>query len=296
MACYRPIRGYRRADGTLAMAEGKSGSVGAQEVPCGQCVGCRLERSRQWAMRCLHESQMHKENSFITLTYNDDCLPVGNTLVYRDYQLFMKRLRKRFSGKNIRFYMCGEYGEQTARPHYHSILFGCDFPDKKRQRKSSDGSYLFTSDILSELWPLGNSLIGSVTFESAAYVARYCMAKVTGDLASDHCKSVNIYTGECLDRVPEFNHMSLKPGIGATWFEKYRGDVFPRNYVVVNGKKVKPPKYYDKIFEKACPIDAEVFKYERSLDVNPADNTLDRLAVREQVTLARSSQLIRPME
>lgn len=285
VACFKPIRGYRRADGTVAFLERGANFVGHIEVPCGQCVGCRLERSRQWAMRCMHEASLHESNSFITLTYDPSYLPAGCNLVYRDYQLFMKRLRKRLDVP-VRFYMCGEYGELNARPHFHSILFGCDFPNRRRYRKNVNGDYLYTSDVLSEVWPFGLAVFGDVTFQSCAYVARYCMAKVTGSLADEHYKG----------REPEFNHMSLKPGIGAAWYEKYMSDVYPRNYVVVNGVKVKPPKYYDRKYKALDAATFDVLQYDRSLDVRPEDSTVERLEVREKVALARAKLYKRSLE
>lgn len=283
VACFHPISGYRCRDGTVRFYE--KGDVQPVEVPCGQCVGCRLERSRQWAMRCVHEASLHESNSFITLTYDDSTIPASGSLVYRDYQLFMKRLRKRLDVP-VRFYMCGEYGELTARPHYHSILFGCDFPDKKKYKKSVDGGYLYTSEVLSDVWPYGLAVFGGVTFRSAAYVARYCMAKVTGSKAEEY------YNG----REPEFNQMSLKPGIGALWYEKFISDVYPRNYVVVNGVKVKPPKYYDKKYKVLDEETMYALQCDRALDVRSEDCTIERLAVREKVAIARTNLYKRGLE
>lgn len=292
MACFKPISGYRCRDGTVRFYDKNDGDP--IEVPCGQCVGCRLERSRQWAVRCMHEAQMHKEKTFVTFTYDDDYLPIGGSLRYRDYQLFMMRLIKKFGP--VRFYMCGEYGAQTFRPHYHSILFGVDFSDKVRYRKGSDGTWLYDSAVLKKLWPWGDTCFGDVTFQSAAYVSRYCMAKVTGSAAAEHYKSVDLYTGEALDRVPEFNRMSLKPGIGAEWFEKFKKDVYPRNYVVINGVKCKPPKYYDKLFDKLDSATMDVLKFDRSLDIRHEDCTIERLKVREICAEARANLLLRPVE
>lgn len=291
VACFGPISGYRRKDGTVAFAE-FPGTVSV-EVPCGRCVGCRLERSRQWAIRCVHEAKMHDENAFVTLTYDDSNLPPGSSLRYRDFQLFMKRLRKEFSGKLIRFYMCGEYGEQTMRPHYHVLLFGIQFPDCKKFSTET-----FTSEILSRLWPYGHALTGNVTYQSASYVARYCMKKVTGQAAVEYYKSVNLETGEIFDRVPEFNKMSLKPGIGMPWLSKYLLDVYPKGTVVVNGKRVKPPKFYDKKMKK---LDDYVYDEIVSSRLHEAykradDNTLDRLEVRMKVAQARLSLYKRDLE
>jgi hypothetical protein len=120
----------RMVDGSVKfVSRNKKGVDGTLELPCGQCIGCRLERSRQWAMRCLHESSLYDRNAFVTLTYDDEHLPPGGSLNYPDFQRFMKRLRKN-SKSPIRFYMGGEYGESTLRPHFHVCLFGYDFPDK----------------------------------------------------------------------------------------------------------------------------------------------------------------------
>jgi hypothetical protein len=264
-------------------------------LPCGQCIGCRLERSRQWAIRCMHEAQMHTENSFITLTYNDKHLPSDKSLVYRDFQLFVKRLRKRYPGRKIRYYMAGEYGENFGRPHFHACLFGIDFDDKKLWKRTSAGSNLYTSKNLEILWPFGYSSIGDVTFESAAYVARYIMKKVTGKNAQEHYTETDPETGEITTRTPEFTKMSLKPGIGYEWYKQYTSDVYPHDYVVVRGKKVKPPKYYDKNYKIQYPYEFDELLYirQQSATLNNADNTPERLAVKEQVTKAKLQQLKR---
>lgn len=284
MPCYGPLAAYKPPEGPIWFGLPRPGDQPI-ELSCGQCIGCRLERSRQWAIRCLHESQMHEFSSFITLTYSDEFLPENHSLVYRDYQLFMKRLRKRFGA--VRFFMCGEYGEQYSRPHYHACLFGCFFDDRVEYKMLDSGSKLYTSAILSELWPYGFSSIGDVTFESAAYVARYCVKKITGPRADEHYKYVSP-DGEVWRREAEFVHMSLKPGIGATWFAKYSGEVFPRDEVIVRGMRMKPPKYYDNLLEKKDLDSFEFLEFERynkSL-LLAADATPARLRVREQVARA----------
>lgn len=269
---------------------------GSLELPCGQCIGCRLERSRQWAMRCMHEASLHESNSFITLTYDESNLPPGGSLTYRDFQLFMKRLRK-VAGK-VTFYVGGEYGEALARPHFHACIFGYDFPDKVYLKKASDGSKLYTSALLSKLWPSGMSCIGAVTFASAAYIARYCVQKVNGDAAKAHYERLTD-DGEIISLQPEFNHMSLKPAIGKRWLDKFQSDVYPRDYVVVNGVKTKPPKYYDTIFQKENPGVFSDLVSQRELDMSSLrlDDHLEfwpeRMAVKETVQLARSSMLKR---
>lgn len=237
----------------------------------------------------MHEAQLHQENAFLTLTYDEAHLPPGRSLYYRHYQLFQKRLRRANPKKKIRFYMCGEYGEQFDRPHYHSCLFGHDFPDKVYHAKTGSGSKIYTSAQLSALWPHGFSSIGSVNFESAAYVARYITKKITGDLAPSHYRYIDAETGETTERTPEFNHMSLKPGIGANWLKKYRSDVYPSGEVVMNGRTMRAPRYYDRDYKNHDQLAYEQLQYGRHLETiaHAADNTYDRLKAKEIVTTAR---------
>lgn len=307
MACYSPLTGYRTADGSVVFSELRRYDIVHQlQINCGQCIGCRLERSRQWAMRCMHEASLYSTNCFVTLTYDDVHLPCDGGLRYRDFQLFMKRLRKRF-GKEIRFYMCGEYGPLHGRPHYHACLFNHDFPDREFWSKTPSGSLLFVSKELEKLWPFGFSSVGDVTFESAAYVARYIMKKITGDLAKVAYSHTDPETGEIISVEPEFNGMSLRPGIGAPWLEKFSSDVYPRDYVVVRGKKMRPPKYYDKLIEKSLAwlsefheihASHEMLKDGRVLEGRKhfEDSTPERLLVRAQVAKARLNQFSRKVE
>lgn len=296
MPCYHPLSAYQCADGSIVFYESKRyDTVKSLSLPCGQCVGCRLERSRQWAIRCMHEAQMHTQNCFITLTYDDAHIPSDRSLHYRDFQLFIKRLRKRYPGRRIRYYMAGEYGENFGRPHWHACIFGLDFDDKKLWKRTSSNSLLYRSENLELLWPFGYSSIGDVTFESAAYVARYIMKKVTGKNAAQHYQEIDPDTGEITNRTPEFTKMSLKPGIGYEWYKQYTSDVYPHDYVVVRGKKVKPPKYYDKKYKIDNPFEFDELLYirEKSAKLNHADNTPERLLVKEQVTKAKLQKLKR---
>lgn len=254
------------------------------EVPCGQCIGCRLERSRQWAIRCMHEASLHEENCFITLTYNPENLPEDGSLHVEAFQKFMKRLRKEYAPKKIRFFHCGEYGDKMGRPHYHACLFGIDFPDKKSHNTRQ--GIVQSSDTLARLWPFGFNVVGDVTFESAAYVARYITKKVTGEKALEHYTDIDYTTGEVLaERKPEYVTMSRRPGIAHGWFEKYKGDVFPSDNIIVRGKEMKPPKYYDRQYEI---IDEEAMKKIKGQRVAKAvqfkeNNTERRLRIREEV-------------
>lgn len=297
MPCYHPISAWqllnvKTANGkpTISFknpyAKPSAFRVGIQ-VPCGQCIGCRLERSRQWAMRCVHEAYGHDDNAFITLTYAPEHVPPDGSLIKNHFQKFMKRLRKAISPKLVRFFHCGEYGENNKRPHYHACLFGYDFPDKILYT-IRDECRLYRSPMLEKLWPFGFATVGDVTFESAAYVARYITKKITGDLAEKH------YQG----RQPEYTTMSRRPGIGKLWYENFKGDVFPCDNVVIRGKVMKPPRYYDKQLELS---DVQLFakiKIDRKAKAlqNAADNTTARLAVKETCKLAQFQQLKRGLE
>lgn len=302
MPCFRPLKGWRankpnpNGKYSIVFKRKKGWSDFPVTVPCGQCIGCRLERSRQWAIRCAHEASLYEHNCFITLTFDDNHLPDNFSLDVAIFQKFMKRLRKRF-GDGIRFYHCGEYGETFGRPHYHACLFNFDFSDKKLWKVSNNNN-LYISQSLSELWPFGYSIIGDVTFQSAAYVARYIMKKITGEQANEHYEWVNPETGEIFNRKPEYTTMSRRPGIGKAWLDKFASDVYPYDFVVLNGSKMKPPKYYDRQFEIEYPDD---FKKVRRKRVNVSEtiidnNTPERLMCREQVQLARLKNLPRNLD
>lgn len=297
MPCYHPLTAYQTADNAVFFSERKrNNTVRTLQLPCGQCIGCRLERSRQWAIRCLNEKQLHKHNAYVTLTYKDETIPENGTLRYRDYQLFMKRLVKHFRPHKIRFYMCGEYGTQTNRPHYHAILFNVRFEDQQLHSENVQGNRLYSSPTLDRIWQLGHGLIGEVTFESAAYVARYITTKITGQLAESHYERLTL-DGEIIRLEPEFNHMSLKPGIGKRWLERYYSDVYPTGQMVVNGTKVRPPRYYDKLFKKLDEENYDEMTFRRHIETqaHAADNTPARLHVKEQVLRARTKTLKRSL-
>ena len=220
---------------------------------------------------------MYEDNCFITLTYDNKNLPKNKSLDLQHFQLFMKRLRKKF-GIGIRFFHCGEYGALTQRPHYHACIFNFDFQDKILWKVKNDNR-LYTSQILNTLWPYGYCTTGEVTFDSAAYVARYIMKKITGELAEDH------YNG----RKPEYVTMSRRPGIGSTWLTKFHQEVYPSDFIIINGKKVKPPKYYDRNLEVAEPEAFHRIKglRLRATKANAEDQTDRRLKTREIVKNAQ---------
>ncbi|AXL14507.1 replication initiator protein [Microviridae sp.] len=201
-------------------------------LPCGKCEGCLKKRLDMWALRCMHESNFHDENCFITLTYDDDCLPKDGSLDHSHFQKFMKRLRKRFTDKKIRYFMCGEYGAESLRPHFHALLFGVDFHDKT-EFTSSGNVINYISPTLSDLWPFGFHLIGNLHYGTARYVAKYSL-KALGQLGYDY---------DVLNIRPEYLKMST--GIGRSHAIKFSNEIGVHDNLIVNGFKNPVPRYYE---------------------------------------------------
>lgn len=250
----------------------------------------------------MHEAQMHPENSFVTLTFDDEHIPANYSVSVRDVQLFNKRLRKSLPQK-IRFFACGEYGDLTLRPHYHLLIFNHSFPDRKLHAVR-DGNRYYKSDALNALWPYGQlNEVTDVTYKSAAYVARYNLKKVNGDRADDHYTRVSPIDGNVYRVAPEFLIMSRRPGIGSTWFDKFGNDAFPSDFLIFEGRKHKPPKFYlDRLPEGHALVPTrEVTQHKiKRARVSHArkhrsDSTRERLAVREAVQQARLSRLKRQL-
>lgn len=323
MTCYHPMNAYKsltkRSNNGKAYITFRLSDAGLRyeniKLPCGKCIGCRLRKSKEWALRCVHEASLFKNNCFITLTFNDKHLNPAGSLVKSDYQKFMKRLRKKYHGIEsvrqsnnnvsypIRYFHCGEYGSKLSRPHHHACLFNFDFDDKILW-DTREGVKLYRSAKLEELWPFGFSTIGDVTWDSAAYVARYVTKKITGEMAAQYyLRGVDYETGEIdVDQwyyiEPEYITMSRRPGIGKRWYEQFKTDVYPKDYVTHHGKKFKSPAYYDKLFDVDYPEAMEVVK-ERRINraaADAANNTPRRLVAREECQKAKAKRLVRRFE
>ncbi len=243
-------------------------------IPCAQCYGCKLDKANQWAIRCIHEAQMHDDNCFVTLTYNEENLPREKngtpTLRPKDFTNFMKKLRKRRDGK-ISYFQCGEYGE-LRRPHHHALLFNVGFGDRTLWRKSGDYD-LYRSEELEELWKFGHSEIGTATLESAGYIARYTLEK----------------DKEKEGRKKQYLTMSRRPGIGATWLKKYISDVYPTDQVINNnGKELRPPRYYDQQLEKENEKLYKKIKIQRIKKLTEEQKSGRRNLARETILRAKS--------
>lgn len=297
MKCYHPLRAFRRSSGGIEFSEAP-GDRESLELPCGKCVGCRLARAQAWAVRCRHEAMLYDRNCFITLTYDDDHQPAHGSLNYSDVQRFFKRLRKRFHGESeapngqrpIRFFVAGEYGSTTFRPHYHALIFNYDFRDDARPW----GRNTYRSRSLEELWPYGSSLVGPLTPATAAYTARYALKKVSYGSNPDHydASSVDPDTGEVHVRTPEFVRMSRRPGIGQWWFDKYWRDLYPLDAAIYDGRPVPVPTYYRRKLQELDPLlseEVEHERFQRGSSVPYSEKTDERRSVSETVAKARLS-------
>ena len=294
MPCFHPLHGYKSPKNGKWISEQNSPLFNKWEplsIPCNKCTGCRTEYSRQWAMRITHEASLWKRtsgNTFITLTYNDNWLPTHNTLIKRDFTLFMKRLRKkRKSNKQnpIRFYMCGEYGEKKGRPHYHAILFNCLF---KKEEKI--GKNLYTSTELQDLWTwtnprnksetqsMGYVSHGDVTFQSAAYVANYVQKKINGKQKAEHYA----IPGTKFSRQQEYAQMSRKPGIAGDWLTKWKDEVYKNDSIHIDGRKMKPPKYYDRQMEILEPQKIAIIKAQRKIEMESLQHLFTPEALKQK--------------
>lgn len=250
MQCTSPIEGWRAIDGGITTTKSKAYGDMQLTVRCGRCIGCRLERARIWAIRSVHEASLYDSNIFATLTYRDEEIPPGMNLHRPHLQNFFKRLRKKVP--NCRFFYCGEYGDETKRPHYHALIFNWRPNDSELISRRGEKEY-FTSQKLDDLWGHGHCNFSDITFSSAAYVAGYVTKKVTGDPAKKHYEHIDPETGEVTQRQPEFQGQSLRPGIGYNWIRKNLQDVYSKDQIIVDGYPSKPFRYYDTICEKLDP-------------------------------------------
>lgn len=296
MGCYGPITGYypgpNAPDGRLVFDKRLSLTGIPLKIPCGKCPGCRLEQSRQWAIRCMHEKRLHQRSAFLTLTYSDDNLPPGYQLDKSHLTNFFKRLRHEYekdaNGYTVRYFACGEYGSKTSRPHYHVLLLNQDLPDQKLIKRGTKYNY-YGSARLSELWPYGAHTIGDVSFESAAYTARYCMKKnQNGKTITD-------------GRTPEYIVMSRNPGLGTGYFDKFKDEILSHDSIIVNGFPNALPRFYDDRLAGLTGMSEqiglytkiELIKIKRRRKLTFAarsDNSLRRLRIKEVVMLSKLKQ------
>ena len=303
MPCYNPLSAWR-VEGNIVFnpPPGSNGFLKPFNLPCGKCIGCRLNYARSWALRCQLEALSHKDNSFITLTFSDPELKKRDnpwSVDVNDFQLFMKKLRKRIK-KPIRFFHCGEYGEKTYRPHYHALIFGHDFriPHKNNiVKKFGSKKYpLYESSELTELWGKGHTTVGELNFDTASYTARYVTKKIKGEASKIH---INPETGEVSEINDVYCTMSRANGIGYDAYQKYKHNWYGNDFIVNgNGIKMKPPRYFDKLYQEEYPDKFEAIKKARKetldyLDMHPKDPKTKRLKDIENVKLLKLKECLR---
>lgn len=286
MACYHPMAAWQKADGTVIihgdirdtdwkhnpkslLAKGINPITDKQLViPCGQCVGCRLEYSRQWADRCYLEAKMHQHNYWLTLTYDEDSI---KSLLKRSVRRdtgeivkvpmlnkrhlvgFIKRLREHWKRKynieGIKYYGCGEYGTLNHRPHYHISIFGLDIPDLDLWY-TRDGFPTFKSEEINRIWGMGRVTINRNTWQTSAYTARYMLKKLKGREAKEAYEEAGVE--------PEFAICSRKPGIGRSYYEAHKEEIYANDGITFLKAKGgattrKPPRYFDRLYQAENP-------------------------------------------
>lgn len=261
MACHYPKPAYLSTEGkvTFVRHEKALGNSAFIHIRCGMCIGCKADHARDWSIRCYHESQMHQESCFVTLTYAPELLPANGSLDKRDLQLFWKSLREKVNTK-IRYFACGEYGTKKGRPHYHAVIFGWRPGDKKLVGKSEKGNPQYESQILTKSWQYGFSPWTEFDPSCARYVAHYTADKLKSFAKETPDPETGLKPYEVMDRdgqiwklQPEFQTQSLKPGVGYSWFEKNYREVFPLDSVVMDGKEYPPPRAYYKWLKTLDP-------------------------------------------
>lgn len=299
MACISPITGYRAAtvneNGRRPLVfKPREGFIDVPvKVACGQCIRCRLRRAGEWAARSMHEASLHEDNVFITLTYDEAHLPENGSLDHSHFQGFMKRLRQfseRRRGRKFKFLMSGEYGAVSDRPHYHAILFDFSFPDGKYFRTTAKGHKVFKSEILDAHWKMGLTEFGSVTHDSAGYVAKYCVKKLTGEQADGRYNFMD-FERNVVCRRPEYGMRSN--GLGKSWLYAYRRDILVNDTVFAkNARQIKPPRYYDKVLREEFSSEFEILHRRRMSGIRgrESDNSWNRYRSAEAITRAQLSQ------
>lgn len=316
--CFNPLPALRLSDNSVVITPYKeyipnhiklSSVKEFLEVGCGQCLECRLQRAREWSARCVVESQLYDYNYFLTLTYADNFLPVTNsytgeilqhaTLDYRDIKQFNNSLRKYFSRRGhdgIRFFVAGEYGDKTFRPHYHMLVFNLPLYDLQFYKKSELGDVYFNSPLLDRIWRRGFVVVGEFNSKSAGYTARYTLKKLK-----------DLYDIEKFDKigvVPEFVRCSNRPGIGRVWFEKNKDKLFEQGFIDVSdgsqSLRVYPGKYFKSLYKESNPgayeeyVTVAKYKAETKLKMELLQTNLSEveyLAVKQANLIAKTKIL-----
>lgn len=278
MKCVNPINAYRTSVGVFfAEQKCKGYDYKSIKISCGQCIGCRLRRAKEWSIRITHEQQLHERNCFLTLTYDPKKIqetPMKRiSLDYEDIQKFYKRVRKKYK---LRHFTAGEYGEVSQHAHWHACIFGQDW----KKDSAQIGKELWTNSELEKMWGYGNIAIGQLTMESANYVARYQLAKINGQRAKRHYETILLETGEIIDRAPEMVHMSRDPAIGFNWLKLYWPEI-KNGTIRYKGNETIAPKAYRNYFQKDSNLRKE-------MDANIDEIINERIDTRPEIERLRA--------
>jgi len=303
MPCYNPQFAYRGAqvneNGKRPLVFSPTRAINNEgfELPCNYCIGCRKDQARDWQLRIMHEASLYNDNNcFLTLTYDDYNLPGNHSLNHEHVQLFLKRLRKKYPAETIRYYMAGEYGDLTYRPHYHVILFNHSFPDQVKI-STKNGLHTYNSQILDRIWSMGHCTVQPLTLASARYCSNYLLKKQRKN--ATHTYYYTDRHGEIHRQNPPYARMSTKPGIGAAWYRKYAKDVQHGDFVVLNGQKSPVPKYYDYIRQFRNPEEERALRHirrTRAKQQKPIERTTARRQVKERIAQIKQKASERPLD
>ena len=254
-----------------------------------------------WAVRAMHEAQLHDESCMVTLTYDEENLPHFGSLCPPHFTKFIKRLRHHVG--QVRYLMAGEYGDSVGkRPHYHALIFGWN-PADRNLWFENEGIPTYTSELLQSIWQMGFTTVSDLTLESAAYVARYALKKVKlsqkspGELHG-HYERICQITGEIRQVQPEYSRMSNRPGIASDWYTRFNSDIFPYDTTIYKGRKIKTPRYYENLYRSTDEFGFQKLKETRKARAleHADNNTPERLRVRETVKRASMRNLNRSYE
>lgn len=321
MPCFHPLKGYRSGDGGFTSSKAKSPTKVAMELPCGRCLGCRIDRRSECALRQMHEASLHSENCFLTLTYAPEHLhkpymagdgQLRGSVCMEHFASFAKRLRRRIEPQKLRFYCKTEYSPGLLQPHAHASIFGFRPNDLELWDKSAAGFVVYRSPLLDECWRHGFVGVGDLTKESAGYVANHNCDKLDFQRPSDAYSRFDFATGEIVQVEPESVRMSTHPGIGRDWIERFECDAFPSGFLVDDGSKRPVPRYYKKRLKERHQLagsveegielsdDAAIMRRKgyarRWSEPLIANSTPDRLATREAVLFEKVKRLKRSFE
>lgn len=305
MSCTHPLTAWKplSTHASKPVYFGKVRPIGEPtkeiKLPCRQCIGCLRSRQMDWSTRMMHEASLWEDNYFLTPTYDENNLPSDRSLIYRHFQLFMKKIRKHFTGLTIRFVVAGEYGEQLQRPHFHAIIYNLPLTDLELY-SNNGGNKLYTSALIEKLWTFGGVKIGEVNATTCKYVAGYMLKELKSKNWEIEYTTLPDENGEIIKRTKPFNHMSTRPGIGKAWFEKHSKDCFPSDFLIVEGKKVPVPGYYDLLYSRDYPEEFEKIQQQREKNMQSEsfiyNNTPERLATRTKIAEINQKRHLRDQD